>query len=487
MDFLELSTVLFCLGFLLQLLRLAFIFGRRSNGPTTLQQPTLEITDPDIAHRALIENADAFSNRPSTPFPVALVTGRRRQRSDNLSTVPYGLRWRTLRRNLTAEMLHPSRMGFLAQMQKAAINALIPDLCRLCAGGGAGELVIRGHLYTAVFALTARMCFGDDVDQRGLRASQLVMEEFVRGVGEAQAYAGSKLAMLLHWRRRRRFLGSRGRMAEAFFPLIAARRQKSNKPHCDEGIVVHSYVDSLLDLRVPDGDADTKDDDVDVRRALTDDEVVSLVSEFLGASTETVVACVEWTLAHLVNEPDVQTKLRREVDNEGESMASDKNLRDMPYLRAVVLESLRMHPPVPFLMRDLRDEAAAGVLETALPMAAGLRVHFMTGDIGRSAKVWTDPDEFRPDRFLAGGEAEDVGPLPGPKEIRMLPFGAGRRFCPGMGLAMLHIKCILAALLREFEWAPPAEVRGSKVDLTELDMMFKVMKHPLRARVKQRT
>jgi cytochrome P450 len=135
-------------------------------------------------------------------------------------------------------------------------------------------------------------------------------------------------------------------------------------------------------------------------------------------------------------------------------------------------------------MRDVRAEDAAAVAGKAATVpSVGLRVHFMLGDMGRDSNAWTDPDDFRPERFMPGGEAEDVGPLPGPKEIRMMPFGAGRRFCPGMGLAMLHVKLFLAALVREFEWAP---VPGDKVDLTELDGFFKTMKKPLRARIAQR-
>jgi cytochrome P450 len=73
---------------------------------------------------------------------------------------------------------------------------------------------------------------------------------------------------------------------------------------------------------------------------------------------------------------------------------------------------------------------------------------------------------FQPERFLAGGEADGVGPLPGPKEIRMMTFGAGHRFCPGAGMAMVNMKGFMAALVSEFEWAPSG-VTG--VDLTELD------------------
>ncbi|CAM0948218.1 unnamed protein product [Alopecurus aequalis] len=425
-----------------------------------VQQPTIEISDPAVAQCALIENANAFSNRPLALFPVALVTRRRRQRSDNINSAPYGPHWRVLRCNFTSKLFHPSRLGFLAPLQQAAVQ----DLLAALSSRGADEVVVRDSLYAAVFALVARMCFGDGVGHRDVRAVQRVMQEFVLGVGQAQAYAGSKLAKLVHWRRWRRFLASRGQMAEVFFPIIVAG-QRTWK----DG--VFPYVDSLLDLRVP-------DNDTGAQRALTQDEMVSLVSEFLGAGTETVVACVEWTLADLVTQPEVQNRLRREAGK-----GDEVRQRAMPYLHAVVLESLRLHPPVPFLMRHVRAEDAAAVAGKANVPSAGLRVHFMLGDMGRDSNKWSDPNDFRPERFMPGGEAEDVSPLPGPKEIKIMPFGAGRRFCPGMGVGMLHIKLFLAALVREFEWALVAG--HNDVDLTELNGMFKTMRKPLRARIRQ--
>jgi cytochrome P450 len=148
-----------------------------------------------------------------------------------------------------------------------------------------------------------------------------------------------------------------------------------------------------------------------------------------------------------------------------------------------------MHPPVPYILRGAHGEGAKalGATAGAVPVH-GLRVLFNLGDIGRDNKTWTYPDEFRPERFLAGGEEEDVGAAPGPKEIRMMPFGAGHRHCPGMNMGMLHIKYFLAALVREFEWAPSAEdCRGGGVDMTEQNGFIKRMKKPLCACVTRRT
>jgi len=408
---------------------------------------------------------------------VALVRKRQGQRNENLNSVAHGPHWRALRCNLTAGTLHPSRLGCLAPLQREAIQDLIATLSSKSKGA---VTELHAHLYGAVFSVVARLCFGDGVDDRDVRAMCRVIKDLQLSIGVVRPFSpsGSVLDKLVEWRRLRRLFAINARLTEMFLPFIKARPSP-----CDNG-GRRPYVDSLVDLRIPSNEdehtATAKSDDVDCgRRALRDDEIVNLIKEFLGAGTGTVAVCLEWALAHLVDRPEVQRRLRREVD--AEAAAVSRAGAGMPYLHAVVLETLRMHPPLPVLPRHVQSDAAAGVLGLS---ASDLYVNFAVADIGRDGRTWTNPDEFQPERFLAGGEADGVGPLPGPKGIRMMPFGAGHRFCPGVGMAMVNIKCFLAALVREFDWAPPSA--GGGVDLTELDGFFKVMKTPLSARATPR-
>jgi cytochrome P450 len=475
---------------------------RRHAGTTwTLAVPAIiEVRDPHVARRMIIDHADTFSEHPAVPFPVDLDAGH--PKTSSINSAPYGPLWRVLRRNLTAGVLHPSRFASLAPLQRDAAQALVADLQSSARRGehgadaGAVEavgVVVRDALYDAVFGLTARMCFGDGaVSVRDLRAMRRTLREFFHSNINARLLASSRVARLVRWQQWRYLVGTRGRLAEVFVPAIEARRRSRRSN--GGGISISSYVDSLLDLRVPDDNSGPPsgtrmDAPSDARRELRDDEIVRLVWEFLGAGTETVVASIEWTLARLVAQPEIQKRLHRELagDDHRENKVFDERLKDLPYLRAVILESLRLHPPVPFVLRDVRGGEGAVVGGTALPTDGSLvRFMFMAEDIGRDGKAWTDPEEFRPERFLAGGEGEDVmSPVPGLKEIKMMPFGAGRRHCPGAGLAMVHIGCFVAALVREFEWAPPAD--GVGVDLTATNALFlKVMASPLRARMTPR-
>ena len=142
-----------------------------------------------------------------------------------------------------------------------------------------------------------------------------------------------------------------------------------------------------------------------------------------------------------------------------------------------MLEGLRLHPPGHFVIPH-GMQGDAQVDGYSVPKDAEL--NFMVAEIGRDGKVWTRPLEFRPERFLEGGEGHDVD-IKGIKEIKMMPFGVGRRMCPGYSFAMRMVEYFVARLVMELEWRPPAV--GVKVDMAEVFDFTTVMKHPLRARI----
>jgi cytochrome P450 len=255
------------------------------------------------------------------------------------------------------------------------------------------------------------------------------------------------------------YVAVRRRQDEIFLPLIQARRgaRRGDGPPC--------YADSVLALRVADEGG----------RRLTDAEVVSLCSEFMNAGTDTTLTLLEWIMAELVNHPDIQAKVYEEVKSRPE--LNDGDLEQARYLKAVVLEGLRLHPPAHFLLPH-GVQSDAEIAGYAVPK--GAEVNVMHGGFGLDETVWTAPLEFRPERFLDGGEGCDVD-VTGSKEIKMMPFGAGRRMCPGYTLGMLQLEFFVGSLVRELEWLPVTE--GEAVDMTEMLDFTVVMKHSLRARI----
>nr|CAB3461190.1 unnamed protein product [Digitaria exilis] len=424
--------------------------------------PTTVILDSAVAVDALVRRADDFSDRPPGGGATAIISNGKLQ---IITTVPYGPHWVALRRNLSSEAFHPVRgLARAAPHRARALAGLVDDIATRSAA-----VPVRECLYAALFALNAATCFGDGVvDGERVEAMRAAQQEFFRLLPSFSVFATfRKVARLLYRDRWKQLVHCRRRQEEMYLPLIRACQERRSTARCTTTV---SYVDTLLDLEVPDEEATNPQG----RRKLSDGEMVGLVSEYLGASTGTVLALLEWTLANLVLRPDIQRRLRGEVEAAaGEACA---------YLRAVVMESLRRHPPIPSVQRHMRRDVVVG----STPVTRGTLVNFSLEEIGRDDKIWTSPEEFIPDRFMPGGEGEGVRLTIGSKEaakVMMMPFGAGRRICPGMGYAILHIEFFLANLVTAFEWH---QVKGQAVDLKPHHGFFTTMSNPLHARVVRR-
>lgn len=201
--------------------------------------------------------------------------------------------------------------------------------------------------------------------------------------------------------------------------------------------------------------------------------------------TDAMAVLMEWTLARLVLHRDVQAKAHRELDEVvgGNSQAvTESAVPSLPYLQALLKEALRMHPPGPLL--SWRHRAISDTYVDGHLVPAGTTAMVNQWAISRDPEVWDAPLEFRPERFLPGGEGQDVSVLGA--DGRLVPFGSGRRSCPGKSLAMTTVTAWMATLLHEFEWLPASDT-GAGVDLSEVLRLSCEMAVPLEVRVRPRS
>ncbi|KAJ6410412.1 hypothetical protein OIU84_007207 [Salix udensis] len=237
---------------------------------------------------------------------------------------------------------------------------------------------------------------------------------------------------------------------------------------------VLSYVDTLLDLRFP-----ANHDKIQ----LTERDILSFCNEFLNAGAGTTTTALEWILANLVKYPEIQEKLFMEIKGvvrDGDQGVKEDDLQEMPYLKAIILEGLRRHPPSHFSLPHAVTEDTT-LNEYLVPKQG--TVVFMLADIGWDPNSWEDPMAFKPERFLSSIGSRDAFDITGSREIKMMPFGVGRRMCPGYGLAMLILEYFVANLIWSFEWKA---VDGDGVDLSEKQEFTMVMKNPLQVQISPR-
>jgi 5-O-(4-coumaroyl)-D-quinate 3'-monooxygenase len=207
--------------------------------------------------------------------------------------------------------------------------------------------------------------------------------------------------------------------------------------------------------------------------------LVPHVQDMITAGMDTTVISVEWAMAELVRNPRVQKKLQEELDRVvgRDRVVSETDFQSLPYLQAVVKESLRLHPPTPLM---LPHKASTNVKIGGFSIPKGSNVMVNVWAVARDPKVWPNPLEFRPERFL-----EENIDIKG-SDFRVLPFSAGRRVCPGAQLGINLVASMIVHLLHHFEWMLPESTKPEDVNMMESPGLVTFMATPLQAVAKPR-
>ncbi|KAL0730482.1 hypothetical protein Bca4012_026575 [Brassica carinata] len=251
--------------------------------------------------------------------------------------------------------------------------------------GSEEPIVVVDHLHYAMFALLVLMCFGDKLDEKQIKEVEFVQRRQLLSFSRFNILnLWPKLTKLIFRSRWEEFHQMRREQQDVLLPLIRARRK--------------------------------------------------IVEERMKRSED------------YVKNPEIQGRLYEEIKSvvagEEAKEIEEEEAHKMPYLKAVVLEGLRRHPPGRFVLpHSVTEDTVLGGYK--VPKRG--TVNFMVAEIGRDPAVWDEPMAFKPERFM--GEEEPVD-ITGNRGIKMMPFGAGRRICPGIGLAMLHLEYYLANMVK---------------------------------------
>nr|UHB15510.1 cytochrome P450 [Paris polyphylla] len=419
------------------------------------------VSSAELAHEALITKGQLFASRPAenptrTIFSCDKFT---------VNSAVYGPEWRSLRRNMVSGMLSASRIREYRCHRQSAMDLFISRI-RAEADAAEGAVYVLKNARFAVFCILLSMTFGLELDEEVIeQIDQLMKKVLINLIPRIDDYL--PLLAPFFSKQRKETLEIRKEQMETLVPLIEQRQSLLQNPK--PNTAPFSYLDSLFDLKVEGR-----------KSAPTPAELVTLCSEFINGGTDTTATAIEWGMARLIENLDMQSRIYEEIVGVvGDERAVDEaDTEKMVYLQAFVKELLRKHPPTYFsLTHAAIQPAKLGGYD--IPTDANLDIFLPT--ISEDPKLWIDPARFNPDRFLGGGETADMTGVTG---IKMIPFGAGRRICPGLGMAMTHITLMMARMVQAFEWrAHPSQTVLDFDDKLEFTV---VMRRPLLAVVRPR-
>lgn len=195
-----------------------------------------------------------------------------------------------------------------------------------------------------------------------------------------------------------------------------------------------------------------------------------LQTAILGG-TDPIIATLTWVLSFLLNNREALRKAQEELDKQvgRERQVKESDVKNLVYLQAVIKETLRLYPPSPLAIpHECREDCTVG----SYHVKAGTRLLINISKIHRDPNVWLDPSQFQPERFLT---AERYFEVRG-QNFEFIPFGSGRRMCPGVSLALQVVQLTVAQLLHGFEIETTSD---EPVDMTESSGITNMKATPL--------
>ncbi|CAO2835421.1 unnamed protein product [Amaranthus hypochondriacus] len=403
-----------------------------------------------------ILHSSNFADRPIKESAYSLMFNRA------IGFAPYGVYWRTLRRIASTHMFSPKQIKASESQRYTIAESMAAHF-----GAQQGPFQPRDILRRASLGNMMGSVFGR---KYGLSGPENIESEELRNmVGEGYDLLGMlNLGDHISWLSDFDFQKIRFRCSE-LVPKVNRFVGRIIDEHRSNSVQSNrDFVDVLLSLQGSD--------------KLSDSDMIAVLWEMIFRGTDTVAVLIEWILARLVMHPDIQSRVHDELDNiVGRARAvSESDITSLVYLTAVIKEVLRLHPPGPLL-----SWARLAIEDTIVDghhIPSGTTAMVDMWAITRDPHVWPEPDVFNPNRFLGSGPESDFSVLG--SDLRLAPFGSGRRACPGKALGLATVSFWVASLLHEYEWVTSS--KDATVDLSEVLKLSCEMAHPLTVRVQSR-
>ncbi|GMN39329.1 hypothetical protein TIFTF001_008548 [Ficus carica] len=371
----------------------------------------------------------------------------------SVALAPYGPYWRLMRRLMTADMLVGKRVSETAPLRRRCVDDMSFWIEEEATKKSKDGVHVARFVFLMVFNLLGNMMLSRDlVDPNSKEGSEFfaAMEGLMEWSGHAN------VADFFPWLRRLDPQGLRRKMERDMGKAIEIVSKFVKERMSERGGLCVAEKKDFLDVLL-DFESNGKDEPA----KLTDHQLINVVLEMFLAGSESTSSSVEWALTELLLNPYVMAKAKAELTQliGSNRKFQETDIDNLPYLNAVIKETLRLHPPIPLLVPRKATNDQTNFMGYSIPKNTQVFVNAWA--IGRDADVWDDPLCFKPERFL-NSEVDYKG-----QNYELIPFGAGRRICAGLPLAHRLLHLILGSLIHEFEWKLGGKVTRETMDMKD--------------------
>ncbi|CAN6372598.1 unnamed protein product [Urochloa humidicola] len=402
------------------------------------------ISSAEVARDIFKGHGTAFEQRPT----VSMIDDMYSENGMSVMFSPYGEHWRQLRRILVTELLGARRVEAFRRIREeeaARLVAAVTSSPRL-----GQQLVNVSELLAEFVADSAvRTIYGDRLPNRDVYLkTRETGTDFSAIFDLRDLFPSSRLLRMLPRNKKgQRHFQEVSRIIDE----ILRHREKTSAAGDRGG--EQDMISVLLRMQ--------KDSSAVPAVSLTPGVIKSVVTEMFGGALDTTTATLQWAMAELVANPKAMEKAQLEIRRvlAGQERVQEAALGDLNYLKAVIKETLRMHPPTAVVTRLCLQH---GQKVQGYDVPYGTIIMTNVWAISRDPKYWRDPDSFIPERFEGEGALDFEG-----SDFNFTPFGSGRRICPGIDFSEANIQIALASLLYHFDWKLPPGVKEEDIDMTE--------------------
>ncbi|XP_020552678.1 cytochrome P450 CYP736A12-like [Sesamum indicum] len=401
--------------------------------------PTIVVSSPAAAELVLKTHDLIFAGRAHHQAAKEISYDKR-----NIVFAQYGIYWRNMRKLCTLELLSNFKINQFQPMRRAEIEVFVESLQR--AAGKRETVDISAKISALIGDMTCLMVFGrkfadGDLDEKGFKA--VIGETLqVAALPNIADYFPFLAALDLQGLTRR--MKELSKTFDGFLERIIDDhiQNKQEKKHAQD------FADTMITI-MESGEAGFEFDRRHVKAVLL---VIILQEKYKQK-------IMEWALSELIRHPKAMKKLQQELEKVVgmDQIVEESHLDRLEYLDMVVKETLRLHPAVPLLIHESLEDCV--VDQFHVPKGSRLIVNVWS--IGKDPNAWREPQKFLPERFI-GSNIDLRG-----QDFQLIPFGSGRRGCPGLQLGLTVVRLVLAQLVHCFDWELPDGMVASELDMAE--------------------